>query len=217
MADQQRAKGTEELVGRLLIVGVVAGVAIGVVAGVINVITSSIGLLTTSVGTIGSTAAFREAGLYVASWIILLGISWLAGVQVREVLLSHPDDPYRTRANYIAVIIGLVLTIFLFKQPLLERIFAGQTSGGLLKTFLFGGGLATGWLVWYLRHLRKYGEFFHVLLFTVIIGFCWYARLTGPEEVQITAVAFLLGSLVRLAKDYLDAASVSHAQEKIAM
>jgi hypothetical protein len=145
--------------------------------------------------------------LYLASWVVLLAISVLASFQVREVLKDSEANRYRLRANYIAILIGLVLVVMVFKQPFLDRLFANQTAGGVLKTVLFGGALAGGWVVWYLKHLAKYGEFFHVLLFTIVIGFCWYARLTAPEEVQLTAVAFLLGSLLRLAKDYLDAAA----------
>jgi hypothetical protein len=54
--------------------------------------------------------------------------------------------------------------------------------------------------------VKEYGEFFHVLLLALITGFCWYARLTAPEDVQLVAVAFLLGSLFKIAKDYLDLA-----------
>ena len=112
----------------------------------------------------------------------------------------------RRRAGYIAIMIGLVLTIFLFKQPFLEQLFGGKSTAYWLKVLLFGGGAAGGWVVWYLRELQHYGEFFNVFLMTAVTGFCWYARLTAPEEVQLTAVAFLLGSLFKIAKDSLDRA-----------
>jgi hypothetical protein len=208
MPEQQPNPPVVEVwMGRLAIGLVITFVVGGVMLALISWIASSFQSVVKDALSANNGLVAREAALYIASWVILLVISWLATLQVREVLRSRPNDPFRTRANYIAVIIGLVFTIFLFKQPLLERIFADQTSGGVLKSILFGGGVTVGWVVWYLRQLKKYGEFFHVLLFTVIIGFCWYARLTAPEEIQITAVAFLLGSLSRLAKDYLDEAS----------
>ncbi len=151
----------------------------------------------------------RDGVLYVASWIVLLAISTLATHQVRELIRQSAHNAFKARANVIAVIIGLVLVIVLFKQPFLEQVFAKRTASGLLQSILIGGGITSGWLVWYLRQLSRYGEFFHVLLFTIIVGFCWYARLTAPEQVQTTAVAFLLGSLGRLAKDYLDKAAVA--------
>jgi hypothetical protein len=43
--------------------------------------------------------------------------------------------------------------------------------------------------------------------------YCWYARLTAPEEIQLTAVAFLLGSLFHIAKDYLDQAASADLKE----
>lgn len=157
----------------------------------------------------------REAALYVASWILLGVISWMATLQVVEILREHRQEVARTRANYIAVIIGLVFTLFLFRQPFLERLLEGHTPNSVLNAILFGGGVSVGWLVWYLRQLSKYGEFFYVFLFTMIVGFCWYARLTKPEEIQITAIALLVGSLIRLAKDYLDAASPKRADSPV--
>lgn len=144
--------------------------------------------------------------IYIASWVALLAISVLASMQIREIINKSSYNVFRRRANVIAIMIGLVLTIFLFKQPYLEQLFASYSPEGVLKIILFTGGVGSGWIVWYLKHLKKYGDFFNVFLHTIIIGFCWYARLTAPEQVQLTAVAFLLGSLFHIAKDYLDRA-----------
>ena len=149
----------------------------------------------------------NELIIYITSWIILLILSILATLQIREIV-NASSNRYRRRANFIAIMIGLVLAIFLFKQPYLEQLFSGYTTGGLIKAILFTSGMGSGWLVWYLKHLKKYGEFFNVFLHTMIIGFCWYARLTAPEQLQLTAVAFLLGSLFHIAKDYLDKADL---------
>ena len=96
------------------------------------------------------------------------------------------------------------MIIFLFKQPYLDELFKNQSTDFWLRSILFTGGATSGWIVWYLRQIKKYGEFFNVFLFTTVTGFCWYARLTAPEEVQLTAVAFILGSLFKIAKDYMD-------------
>jgi len=154
-----------------------------------------------------ATNSTNEFILYVVSWAILLLISIGATREVGEALRSCADDR-RRRAYVIAVVIGLVMMLFLFKQSYLEELLRGQDTNTFTKIMLFGGATISGWFVWYLRELETYGEFFYVLLMTIITGFCWYARLTAPEEVQYTAVAFLLGSLFRIAKGYMDAQPV---------
>lgn len=156
-----------------------------------------------------SGANRNEIVTYLVSWIVLLLISFAGSHQIKEILDGCTNDRLLRRANQIAIMIALVLVIFLFKQPYLELLFGEQGTGAWLKAVLFGGGAISGWLIWYLKQIEKYGEFFHVFLLTIVIGFSWYARLTAPDEVQLTAVAFLLGSLFRIAKDYMDEA---HAQ-----
>jgi hypothetical protein len=156
----------------------------------------------------------NETVIYAVSWLVLLVISFAAVIQIKEILESRRANLHRRRANQIAIMIGLVAVVLLFKQPYLNELFQGQDAGKITKGLLLGGGLASGWLIWYLKQVKAYGEFFHLFLLTVIVGFCWYARLTGPEEVQLTAVAFLLGSLFRIAKDYLDLANSEEKTSK---
>ena len=111
------------------------------------------------------------------------------------------------RALRIAIIIGLSAVVFLFKQPFLDKLFSKQTNPDyMLKSILLSGATGTGWVVWYLKTLKRYGDFFYVLLLTLTVGFCWYARLTAPEDIQLTAFCFLVSSLFRLAKDMMDEA-----------
>jgi Na+/proline symporter len=163
------------------------------------------------------TAALREKPLneiviYAVSWVVLLIISFAAMSQIREILRLRSENPLRRRADQIAIIAGLVLVIFLFKQPYLDALFKGQNTKGWVQAVLLGGGGVSGRLVWYLRQLKKYGEFFNIFLMTEVVGLSWYARLTAPEQVQLTAVEFLLGSLFRVAKDYMDAAASNESQ-----
>ena len=146
----------------------------------------------------------NELIIYLVSWIILLIISFMSSLSIREILQECDQDRYRKRANYIAIMIGLVLIIFLFKQPYLNLLFEGKDTTFWLKSVLFLGSASSGWVIWYLKQIRNYGEFFNIFLLTTITGFCWYARLTAPEQIQLTAVAFLLGSLFRVAQDYLN-------------
>lgn len=150
----------------------------------------------------------NEIVIYVVSWIILIIISALSSLQIRDII-RQSKNVLIMRANYIAVIIALVLIIFLFKQSFLDRLFAVGDTKFWVESILFTAGAGTGWVVWYLRQLKNYGEFFNVFLFATVVGLCWYARLTAPEEIQLTAVAFLLGSLFRVAKDYIDQAHES--------
>ena len=140
----------------------------------------------------------------VVSWFLVFLISVLAGSEIRDVLESSRPRRRLFRANLIALMISLVMIVILFQQPYLNRIFGSAGIGFWLGIILFGGGSAVGWLVWYLRIINRYGEFCYVLLLGFVVGLCWYARLSAPEEIQITAVAFVLGSLFRIAKDYMD-------------
>ncbi|MEQ9413030.1 MAG: hypothetical protein RIF39_04335 [Cyclobacteriaceae bacterium] len=195
MADLEKPSNREKLINFLLGAGKIA-LGVGVVALIVYII---------AITTTSKNEETNEATiLYIASFVILLLISTIATFQIRDIIRSRKNNINLQRSNYIAVMIGLVITIILFKQPFLDRIFAEYTTNSILETLLFGTSTATGWLVWYLNQMKKYGEFFNVFLLTVIVGFCWYARLTGPEEVQITAAGFLLGSLFRIAKKYID-------------
>ena len=149
----------------------------------------------------------KKLCLYLASLIILTFISIAAAFQIKEILDSRKDDKLIRRADQIAIIIGAVLTLFLFKQPFLDKIFGEMNAGIVIQSILFASGGTIGWFIWYLRQLKKYGEFFNVLLMTAVIGFTWYARLTAPDEIQLTALAFLLSSFFRIAKDYMDKAA----------
>jgi hypothetical protein len=152
--------------------------------------------------------------VYLVSWVLLLFLSVAAIFQIKEILEECGDDFHRRRANQIAIMIATVAVIFLFKQPYLDLLFPNAEVGSLLGAMLFGGAAVSGWYVWYLKRIQTYGEFFHVFLLASVTGFSWYARLTAPEPVQLVAVAFILGSLFRIAKDYLDQSpSVAHKTE----
>ena len=133
--------------------------------------------------------------IVITTWLILLIITGLATNLIIEVLNIRKSDTNRLRANYIAIIIGLVLTVILFIQPYLDLVFDNKTPAFWINVLVFGGGAGVGWAIWYLKYLKNYGEFFYILLLTSVTGLCWYARLAAPKEVQLTAVAFLLGSL----------------------
>jgi len=148
----------------------------------------------------------NEVITYIVSWIVLLLLSFAASVQIREIFISRASDLKRRRANQIAIMIAMVLIIVLFKQSSLNQLFENQVTNFRMNALLFGCGVTSGWAVWYLKQLEKYGEFFHVFLLASVVGICWYARLTAPKEVQLTVAAFLLGSLCKVAKDYIDEA-----------
>lgn len=154
-----------------------------------------------------TTDEIKNAAAYIASWFAIGILSFAACQQIKEIMHNRRGNLYLTRANQIAMMIGLVLIIFLFKQPYLTELFKDSSPDAMAKIFLLGGSASTGWLVWYLKNLKLYGEFFHVLLLTLIIGFCLYARLTNVEQVQLTAAAFLTGSLFHLAKSYIEEAN----------
>ena len=144
----------------------------------------------------------REIFTGLMLWALLFLIS---GLSIRRIadIVDECENLFRRRAYFIAITIGLVLIFILFKQPYLESLFEDYDAEGIVKILLFGGGWAGGWLSWYLIQLKKYGDFFEVLLYTVVSGFCWYAKLIGPKEVQLTAMAFLVGSLFQIARDYI--------------
>lgn len=147
----------------------------------------------------------NDIPLYAASFFVLLAISFISMFQLKEILEESKPSRNRWRANFIAVIIGLAIIVMLFKQSFLEQLFGSFSTKDWLRAILGIGSITIGWLAWYLKQIKSYGEFFHILLLAVTIGLCWYARLTDIEEVQLTAVCFLLGSLFHIAKDYLDA------------
>jgi hypothetical protein len=151
-----------------------------------------------------SAFQLNDVIIYIVSWILLVAISVSAAWEIRQTLDSTNQNYRKRRALAIGLIIGLVLTVILFKQPYLDALFGGQNLNQIFGLVVFATGAASGWMVWYLKEIRRYGDFFYILLLTVTIGLCWYARLTAPEPVQITAVAFVLGSLFRIAKDYMD-------------
>ena len=141
-------------------------------------------------------------------WILLFLISTLGTIRVRTILREQKNE-YQKKANYISVIIGLVAVVILFMQPYLDLLFGDYDAGKLLMFVFFGVGSVSGWVVWFLKEVKKYGEFFHIFLFIVAIGLSWYARVSAPEEVQTIAIGFILGSLFRIAKDYMDLAMKS--------
>jgi hypothetical protein len=160
-----------------------------------------------------STYELNDVIIYMVSWILLLAISISAAWEIQHTLGSASQNYRRRRALAISLIISLVPTVILFKQPYLDAVFGGEDMNQVLGAIVFATGAASGWVVWYLKEIKRYGDFFYVLLLTITIGLCWYARLTAPEPVQITAVAFVLGSLFRIARDYMDAA-VSVGEER---
>ncbi len=142
----------------------------------------------------------------VVSWIILCAVNIGAVHQISEIIRERGSKIFGKgrRANEIAIVVGLILLVFIFKQPYLDKIFGDYSSPFWVQSSLFVGGMIAGWIVWSLKHIARYGEFFDVLLLTLISGLCWYARLTAPEEIHLAIAAFLLGSLLRVARDYLD-------------
>ncbi len=149
---------------------------------------------------------FSDIGTFV-SWILLMLISILATRMIVGIHASS-DDKMKTPIN-ISIIIALGMTVMLFKQPYLDRIFPPDASNHWINILLFGGGAGTGWFIWYLRYIEKYSSFFYVFLLTLVVGFSWYARLSAPQEVQLTAMAFILSSLFKIAKDMMDSYEVN--------
>lgn len=94
----------------------------------------------------------------------------------------------------------------LFRQASLPKWLQGAGGGSLVDVGVFGTGAGLGWTVWFLRCVKTYGSFFHLLLLIITVGVSWYARLMDLGPVQIGVMGFLLGSLFRLAKDLLDRA-----------
>ena len=134
-------------------------------------------------------------------WVLLLLISIICITAIREKFIDANKN--QINAFKIAIVIGIYLVILLFVQPYLNKLFGDVDSGFILQSTLFTGGAVTGWMVWYLNQLKKQGDFFYILLMTIVAGLSWYARLTDPEEVKLTASAFVLGSLFRVAMDIL--------------
>lgn len=150
----------------------------------------------------------KESVIYAISWLILFAISCFTVSQIKSILQDEKNK-LKIRSYQLAIIMGFIVVIFLFKQPILEEILGNQKRGLMIRSFIFAGGSASGWMIWYLRQLKRYGEFFNIFLLTVATGFCWYARLTDIQDVQLTAVAFLLGSFFHIAKHNLDMADNS--------
>jgi len=149
----------------------------------------------------------QEIVVYVITWLLLLAISYGAIIQIKEILGSGSENKLKRRACQIAIMVGLVLIVVLFKQPYLHFLFSDEKSDVVLRILLFSSSAVAGWTIWSLRNIRKYGEFFHVLLLTLVAGMSWYARLIAPSDIQIATAALVTSCFLRLAKDYLDAAA----------
>ena len=147
----------------------------------------------------------NQTVVLIISWVALLIISYASTRQIVEII-SASKNKFQKRAFFIAIMVGLVGAIIIFRQSFLDSLFPDSDSSKTLKTVLFIGSFLLGWVVWYLKRLKKYGEFFAVLLFTTVTGLSWYARLTSPDEVKLAVVALLLGLLLHIAKGYLDIA-----------
>jgi len=145
-------------------------------------------------------AEIKNSILYIASIILIIFISIVATKEVKVILKRYKKDHEKHGALILSVIIGLGMIVLLFKQPYLDMLFPKDQANKWLKPLMFGVGGGCGWVVWYLKQLKEYGELFYVILLTVISGLCWYARLTAPEEVQVYAFAFVLISCLHLAK-----------------
>lgn len=145
--------------------------------------------------------------VFIVTSFLLVVISYGAFRQVQEIRNHSGRNIYIRRSHDIAILIGIALVVFLFKQSFLNEFFGDTDASAFLKSILIGGGAAAGWSMWYVRQLEKYGEFFHILLLVVAIGFSWYARLTAPEEVQLSALVFILASLLRVGIDYVNMAN----------
>ena len=141
----------------------------------------------------------------IISWVALLIISYASTRQIVEIIRASKNK-FQKRAFFIAIMVGLVGAIIIFRQNFLDSVFPANDSSKTLKTVLFISSFVLGWVLWYLKHLKKYGEFFAVLLFTTVTGLSWYARLTSPDEIKLAVVALLLGLLLHIAKGYLDIA-----------
>lgn len=130
-------------------------------------------------------------------------VTVLAGQEIRF-CMSELTSKEERRASLIAIIIGLMFTIFIFWQPLLNMIFSQISANQVLKYLLFSGSAFIGWIIWWVRKVERYGDFFYVLLLTITAGFCWYARIKGTTDVEVTAYSFIMASLARIAFQYLD-------------
>lgn len=158
------------------------------------------------------TSALNDIVAYCVSLVVLGLITYFSYQMTSEILESRKNDDLRKKADQIAVMVGLISVFALFKQPYLELLFKDMELSGVLSTLLGIGGVGTGWLVWYLKQLDKYGELFHVFLLVIVAGFGWYARLTSSDEVQTICTAFVVGSFFHLAKDYIDRAHLRDSQ-----
>jgi uncharacterized membrane protein len=151
--------------------------------------------------------AMDKANLFVfiVTWVALVGVSFLSGKLIREIF-SEYQNRRSQRALWIAVILGLIVTVGFFKQPFTEQL--QQWESGLSYTnhaILVAVGFAFGWIIWWLSYLKKYGDFLQVFLLVCLIGLSWYARLAAPKLIQVFAVAFIAASLLSFAKQFIDA------------
>jgi hypothetical protein len=78
-----------------------------------------------------STYELNDVIIYMVSWILLLAISISAAWEIQHTLGSASQNYRRRRALAISLIIGLVLTVILFKQPYLDAVFGGDGVIGL--------------------------------------------------------------------------------------
>ena len=140
---------------------------------------------------------------FIIAWIMVWGVTMLAFLQVKEIL--EFNNYLELKANVIAIMIGLALTVTLFKHPFFNTFSHGDNLFFLFKFILYAASAVVGWMAWNLKDLEKYGDFHQVFLSTTLAGVSWYVKIGDAiSTVQTTAILFLLGSLFRLAKDYLD-------------
>lgn len=153
---------------------------------------------------IARSTSVNEMISYGISVVVLLSLTYISSGMTFEILELRKKDLNQSRAIKISIVIGLVVIYSLFKQSYLETLFADLDTSTIIEIALAIFGAGSGWVAWYLKHVTKYGELFHVFLLTIVVGFGWYARFTTIEQVQLLLASFIIGSFVHLAKDYAD-------------
>jgi hypothetical protein len=136
-------------------------------------------------------------------FVVLSIVTYLIVVEIKNTITGINEDNER-KASFIAVLIGLMLTIFFFWQPILKSLFENYTSKDFMTYIFIGSSGAVGWIVWYLAYLKKYGDFFYILLLTSSAGFCWYSRINGTSQIEMTAFSFVSFSLAHIAFMYIE-------------
>ena len=142
--------------------------------------------------------------VFIVTWAVLVGVSFLSGKLIREIFDEYQHRRSQ-RALWIALILGLIVTVGLFKQPYTEQLVKWESGlSYTIHAILVVAGFAVGWIIWWLSYLRKYGDFLQVFLLVCLIGLSWYARLAAPKLIQVFAAAFIAASLLSFAKQFID-------------